>query len=268
MKKNNPVVPKGVNVSEFIRQKHENAKALLQAIKESPLRTKERVRYLDLPDGSKLYGDGPAFLFFPPDGSVWWHLIYAPHPDNRAIYKGLDALDGKGQPKAEVYKIATLPTEDHKIFRDRTLDLLQKFDEYLERGKVREARNLLPTLRVTTDYAVEANQVLQPIRELLRSHDTLFEKSLSEFVNIVRAARKFHIHQDQSGRNRTLTHEKFMDTVRELAKKLARVPFQSEIAIDTGESIQAVRQKLRAIGAAWVPAKPRGKDKGPRLLTR
>jgi hypothetical protein len=244
---------------------------------------------------TRVFGNGPAYLVFLPDGYVYWFLNNAPAPDDKSIYRKLNALNQKGQPKREVYEMATLPTDDSQKFSVRTLDSLRKVKEFAESGDLERMRAELRIVEIAIDCALSANRVLQPVERYLsipdprqyfsfpdrerpfsvspkrneigyiracRQSDVSAKETLSEISSLLQAARKFRIYESRGGtpyRNINLTHGKFCTSVAKLAQKLRRVPFRSEIANETKETLKAIAVKLEAIGAAWIPKRSRGK---------
>jgi hypothetical protein len=240
-------------------------------------------------DGIKVVGRPPAFLIFQPDGFVYWSLNNAPSPDNKAIYKNLKkVLTEKDRPKREAIALAHLPTEPEQIFATRTRKAMDRLQKSLRSGDLEEAREAMRLVEVAIDYALEANNFLQLISRYLsvpaveryysfpdpadwpaaaakidnagyqkacKMSEREAKEKLSEIGTLLQAARRFRFHESRAGtpfRNFDLAHGLFLTSVARLAGKLKRVPTRKEISETTGDSLQAVRKKLEAIGANWL----------------
>ena len=174
-------------------------------------------------------------------------------------------------------------TEDPREFSTHTRTAWAQLEKFAESGDLDGMRAAGRIVSITIDYALSANRVLQPVVHYLavpdadlnpkayaracEESDKAAKKKLSEIDSLLQAARKLKLHERRGGtrhRNLSLTHGGFANEVKNLARQLQRVPFRAEIADETGETLKAIGVKLKAIGAAWIPTKGRGKDKNPR----
>jgi hypothetical protein len=230
------------------------------------MKPKNKIREV-IQDGVRTVGNGPGYLQFYQNGDVWIVSINrGPDPDNKAIYKGLDALTDDGHIKTEVYYLATLPIEEKEIFRDRTMKAWRELEQAIQSGNILDAQAALLTVGVSISFAIEANVVLQPIREILLANESKADGLLTKLVSCLKAAAKFRLHESRVGTSNriiNLTHAKFTQTVRLLAKQLQRAPYRAEIQAELGCSLAAIRKLCAASGFSWLPSKSRGADAIP-----
>jgi hypothetical protein len=225
-------------------------------------------------DGSRTVGNNPAYLQWSPDRKhVQWLYVDATLPDSKKRYKGLKALDHDGRPKREVVRIAHIQIEDSEIFRKRTIEIFQNLHSALESRRIKEAKLLLRMLDSSVGFALDANEVLQPIRDAVQSDsDNVVERQMDELTRNVKAARRLAEEERKAGnRNKAdrlpdSEHAKFRKTVARLAQELGRAPYRKEIgkALSRKSRSAAYVNKLcKQNKCEWIPAGVRGEDNLP-----
>jgi hypothetical protein len=228
-----------------------------------------KVRYADLSDGSKIFGDGPVYILLA--GKEARLLRYdAPQPDNRATYQNLhDAVDSRGRINPEVVTLGLLLLFD-KVASQKGHQFINKcFEEALSAGDLDLARSIFRNAALAE---LEMQIALQPIREYFDCAEAQkAEKLLVKATSLLQAARRFRSEERKKGTDQAvdgLAHAELERAIRELTSELGRPPFQKEIADDTRLRPDVVRKQLKSCGLSWIPRGGRGKDKSHRKIFR